>query len=72
MTEQPKGIPDLATLLDIHREEIAAAWAELVHEWPGSPYRERPLKEIHDSAGQGVEAVVEALSDSGSRTADSL
>jgi len=69
MTEQPKGIPDLATLLCLHREEITAAWAKLVHEEPGSPYGERPLDELYASAGQGVEAVVEALSDTGSCTA---
>lgn len=69
MTEQPKGIPDLATLLYLHREEVAATWAELVHGRLGSQYRELPLEELCASAGQGVEAVVEALSDTGSRTA---
>lgn len=46
MTRQAEMIPDLATLLDRHREEIATAWAEMVHQLLDSHYRERPLEEL--------------------------
>ena len=61
MTRQTEMVPDLATLLDRHREEIATIWAEIVHRLPDSHYGERPLEEIRASAMRGLEAMIEAL-----------
>ena len=61
MTGQTEMVPDLATLLERHREEIAMAWAEMVHRLPDSHYGERPLEEIRASAMTGLEAIIEAL-----------
>lgn len=61
MSGQMEKIPDLATLLDRHREEIATTWAELVHRLPDSRYRERPLAELCASTRRGLEAIIEAL-----------
>jgi signal transduction histidine kinase len=61
MTGQVEMTPDLAALLERHREEIATAWAEVVHRLPDSRYRERPLEELRASTMQGLGAIIEAL-----------
>jgi signal transduction histidine kinase len=61
MTRQVEMTPDLATLLERHREEIATAWAEIASQLPDSHYRERPLEERRASAMRGLGAIVEAL-----------
>jgi len=38
MTRQTEMVPDLVTLLDQHREEIATIWAEMVHRLLDSHY----------------------------------
>ena len=59
---QSKQAPELAALLDSHREEIASAWAEMVWQLPGSHYRERSLDELRISVLRIMDAIVEALS----------
>jgi signal transduction histidine kinase len=54
-------VPDLATLLDRHREEIATIWAEIVHGLTDSRYGERPLEELRASTMRGLGAIIEAL-----------
>ncbi len=49
MTRQAEMVPDLATLLDRHREEIATAWAEIALRLLDSHYREQPLEELRAS-----------------------
>jgi len=61
MIGQAERVPNLATLLDRHREEIVAVWAELVHRLPDSQYRERPLEELRASTMRGLGAIIEAL-----------
>ena len=61
MTRQVEMTPDLATLLERHREEIATAWAEMVHQLPDSHYGERSLEELRASTMRGLGAIIEAL-----------
>jgi len=49
MTRQGERAPNLATLLDRDREEIATTWAEIAYQLPDSRYRERPLEELQAS-----------------------
>lgn len=44
----------LILILQTHREEIATAWAEMVHRLPDSHYRERPLEELGGGRVFGV------------------
>jgi PAS domain S-box-containing protein len=61
MTEQAQKAPRLAALLHRHGDEIAAAWAEMAHNLPGTRYREHPLDEIQAWLSPGIAAVVETL-----------
>jgi signal transduction histidine kinase len=61
MTRQAERAPDLTALLDRHREEITAVWAEMAHQLPDSHYREHPLEELCASAMRGLGAIIEAL-----------
>jgi hypothetical protein len=58
----------LTALLEHHREEIAAAWAELVRQLPGSHYCARPPEELHASTMRGLDAIIQVLA-SGSSAA---
>ena len=53
---------NLAVLLERHREEVAGAWAELVHQLPDSHYRERSLEELRASTMRGLNAIIHVLS----------
>lgn len=68
MSGQVEKAPALATLLHRHREEIAAAWAEMVHRRPNSRYQQQPLEELRNSTMRGSKAIIEALG-SGSHAA---
>ncbi len=48
---------NLTVLLNRHREEIARAWAEMVHRLPDSHYGERPLEELRASTLRAVGAI---------------
>jgi len=61
MAEQAEGASVLTVLLDRHREEIAAVWAEMVQRLPDSHYRARPLAELRASTMRGLGAIIEAL-----------
>lgn len=61
MTRQVEMTPDLATLLERHREEIATAWAVMASQLPDSRYRERPLEELRASTMRSLGAIIEAL-----------
>jgi signal transduction histidine kinase len=61
MNRQAELVPDLATLLERHREEIATAWAEMASQLPDSRYRERSLEELCASTMRGLGAIIEAL-----------
>ena len=52
---------ELAALLSLHQEEIAAAWAGAVHDLPDTQYNQRPLDGLRSSAARGVGAFVETL-----------
>jgi len=60
-TEQKDIAQELAALLGQHRDEIAAAWAEKVHQLPDSQYRELPLEDLLVSTRRGLGAMLEAL-----------
>ena len=62
MAGQTERDPNLTALLDRHRGEIAAAWAEMVYRLPDSHYREQPLEELRASTMRGLWAIIEALS----------
>ena len=61
MDREARRVPDLAALLDRHRDEIAMAWAQMVHRLPDSHYCEQPLEELRASAMHGLGAILEAL-----------
>jgi signal transduction histidine kinase len=67
-TEQAVLASGLATVLELHREEIAVSWAERVHGVPDSRYGGQPLEELCASAMRGLGAMVDALA-TGSYTA---
>jgi PAS domain S-box-containing protein len=62
MIKQTRDIPDLATLLRRHQEEIAIAWAEKIRNLPGTRYAEHSVSEISSWLSPGVAAAVETLS----------
>ena len=66
MTEPQREELDLAILLRRHQDEIAAAWAEKVHDLPGTRHNQLPLCEICSSTSRGIAAVIESLT-TGSR-----
>jgi signal transduction histidine kinase len=61
MTPQAEETPDLAAVLDRHREGIAVAWAERVRQLSDSHYRDRPPEELHDAALRCLDAIQEVL-----------
>lgn len=63
--------PELAALLDRHREEIASAWVEMVRQIPGSRYQERSSDELRASVQRNLDAIVELLSTTSYEALDS-
>ncbi len=51
----------LSVLLNRRQEEIAKAWAEMVHNLPDSRYSERSLEELRASTLRAIGAIIEAL-----------
>jgi PAS domain S-box-containing protein len=60
-TTAPRA-PDLATLIDRHRDEITEAWARSSQRLPGSRYGEHPLSEIQSWLSPETDATVTTLS----------
>jgi signal transduction histidine kinase len=61
-----KAGAELAALLRQHQEEIATAWAEMLHGLPGSSYRDLPAEEVRSLTLWGLTAIMESL-ETGSR-----
>ncbi|HEX2924197.1 MAG TPA: histidine kinase, partial [Chloroflexota bacterium] len=61
MTARGQQAIDLATLLNSHRHEIAAGWADRVCRIPGTHYVELPTEELHDAALRCLDSFLEAL-----------
>ncbi len=62
MTRQAPKAPHLAALLGGHQDAIAATWADMAHNLPGTRYAEHSVAEIRPWLSRGVAAAVETLS----------
>ena len=62
MTRKAPKAPHLASLLDQHRDEIAANWADMARNLPGARYARYPVEEIRSWLQQGVTAAIDSLS----------
>jgi signal transduction histidine kinase len=71
MTGKVDQANDLARLLELHQDNIAATWAEKVHEKPSSRYRQIPLPELTASASRGLVAFIDALKSGSPEALDS-
>ncbi|HEM61726.1 MAG TPA: hypothetical protein ENO24_05510, partial [Chloroflexi bacterium] len=58
---------ELAAFLKQHQEEIATAWAELVHASPGSSLASLSPDDVRYVMSRGLEAMAQSL-ETGSRT----
>ena len=61
MTGQLETAQELATLMERHTDEIAAAWAAKVHNLSDSHYRQVLLAELTASAFRGIVAIIDGL-----------
>jgi signal transduction histidine kinase len=61
MTENVEPAQDLAMLLELYQDEIAATWAKKAHNQPGSRYGQVPLVELKPSAARGLVAFINSL-----------
>jgi PAS domain S-box-containing protein len=53
--------PNLAALLQRHRDEIINSWAEMVHTLPDTRYRDYPLAELRAWLSRGLAVAIETL-----------
>ncbi len=56
-----QGATDLEALLNGHRHQIAAAWAERVCRIPNTHYVELPAEELHEAGLRLLDAILETL-----------
>ena len=61
MTGQLETGQELATLMERHTDEIAAAWAAKVHNLSDSRYHQTLLAELTASASRGIVAIIDGL-----------
>ena len=61
MADHAERAPELATLLDRCRAEVAASWVEAALSDQGSRYSELPRGELHGAAERGLAAIIETL-----------
>jgi len=61
MTGQLETAHELATLMERHTDEIAADWAEKVHNLSDSRYCQVPLAELTATASRGIAAIIDGL-----------
>jgi signal transduction histidine kinase len=54
-------MPELAILLQVHKDEIVTAWAERVHSIPASHYQQYSLEEVTNWTAQGLTAIIESF-----------
>jgi signal transduction histidine kinase len=53
--------PELATLLQSHKDEIVLDWANRTHKMPDSQYQQYALSEVIQWASQGLDAIIQSL-----------
>ncbi|MGD2050644.1 MAG: GAF domain-containing sensor histidine kinase, partial [Chloroflexota bacterium] len=62
---------DLAKLLELYQDKIAASWAEKVHKNSSSRYGQVPLSELTASASRGLAAFIDGLKTGSAEAMDS-
>jgi len=61
MISELRKTPELANLLQIHKDEIVLDWANRTHKIPDSQYQQYALTEVNQWASQGLDAVIKSF-----------
>jgi signal transduction histidine kinase len=67
MKSDLRKIPELATLLQSHHDEIVTKWANQVHEIHDSQYQQSSIKEVRRWTSQGLDGIIKSFASGSSQ-----